>query len=52
MKRKIKYSNEPMGKEKVVADFLPSPEKLVIKKQNTKLTNSVSAKNDLQQKGK
>ena len=31
MKRKIKYTDEPMGKLKVVNDFLPPPDQLVLK---------------------
>jgi hypothetical protein len=31
MKKKIHYSNEPIGEIKIIKDFLPSPEKLVIK---------------------
>lgn len=39
MKNKIKYSDEPMGKLKVVVnDFLPPPEQLVLKEDNVKVT--------------
>ena len=38
MKKKIKYTNEPMGKVRVVADFLPSPEELVLKDETVKVT--------------
>ena len=38
MKNKIKYSDEPMGKLKVVNDFLPPPEQLVLKEDNVKVT--------------
>ncbi len=38
MKNKIKYTDEPMGKLKVVNDFLPPPEKLVLKEDNVKVT--------------
>jgi hypothetical protein len=38
MKSKIKYSDEPMGKLKVVNDFLPPPEQLVVKEDNVKVT--------------
>lgn len=38
MKNKIKYSDEPMGKLKVVNDFLPPPEQLVFKEDNVKVT--------------
>ena len=31
MKRKIKYTDEPMGKLKAVNDFLPPPDQLVLK---------------------
>jgi hypothetical protein len=31
MKSKIKYTNEPMGKLKVVNDFVPPPDQLVLK---------------------
>lgn len=42
MKKKIKYTNEPMGKVKVVADFLPSPEDLALKDETVKVTISLS----------
>ena len=38
MKSKIKYTNEPMGKLKVVDDFLPPPDQLVLKEDNVKVT--------------
>jgi hypothetical protein len=38
MKNKIKYSDEPMGELRVVRDFLPSPEQLVLKEENVKIT--------------
>jgi hypothetical protein len=38
MKNKIKYSDEPMGKLKVLSDFLPPPEQLVLKEDNVKVT--------------
>ena len=38
MKKKIKYSDEPMGKLKVVDDFLPPPEQLVLREDNVKVT--------------
>ncbi len=43
MSEKIKYSNEPIGDLNLVADFLPSPEELVLKQQNTKITISLSS---------
>ena len=42
MKKKIKYSNEPLGEVKIVSDFLPSPEELVLKEENLKVTISLS----------
>jgi predicted DNA binding CopG/RHH family protein len=41
MKRKIKYTEEPMGSLKVVKDFLPPPDKLVLKEDNVKVTISL-----------
>ena len=38
MKSKIKYTDERMGKLKVVSDFLPPPEQLVLKEDNVKVT--------------
>ncbi|MEW6110349.1 MAG: CopG family transcriptional regulator [Nitrospirota bacterium] len=38
MKSKIKYTNEPMGKLKVIKDFLPPPEQLILKEENVKVT--------------
>lgn len=37
MKKKIKYTNEPMDLE-IVDDFLPSPDKLIPKEENIKVT--------------
>lgn len=42
MKKKIKYTDEPIGKVKVVTDFLPSPEELVLKDETVKVTISLS----------
>ena len=42
MKRKIKYTNEPIGKVKVISDFLPSPEELVLKDETVKVTIALS----------
>lgn len=38
MKSKTKYSDEPMGKLKVIKDFLPPPEQLVLKEEHVKIT--------------
>ena len=42
MKSKIKYTEEPMGKLMVVKDFLPSPDQLVLKEENVKVTISLN----------
>lgn len=38
MKRKIKYTSEPLGRVRVVKDFLPPPEQLVLKDEPVKVT--------------
>ncbi len=43
MNKAIKYSDEPLGKLKVVTDFLPSPSELSRKNENTKITISLSS---------
>ncbi len=40
--KKIKYTDEPMGKVKVVSDFLPAPEELVLKDETVKVTIALS----------
>lgn len=40
--KKIKYTNEPIGKIKIVTDFLPPPEELVMKEESIKVTLSLS----------
>jgi len=42
MKEKIKYTDEPMGKVRVITDFLPSPEQLALKDETVKVTLSLS----------
>lgn len=42
MKSKVKYTSEPMGKLRVVDDFLPAPEELVFKEDNVKITMALS----------
>ena len=42
MKAKIKYTDEPMGKVKIIADFLPSPEELALKDETVKVTLTLS----------
>lgn len=38
MKTKIRYSEEPMGELRVIEDFLPPPDQLVLKEENVKVT--------------
>jgi len=38
MKKKIKYSNENIGRVKIVDDFLPKPEELIFKEDTVKVT--------------
>ena len=42
MKAKMKYTDEPMGKVKVISDFLPSPEELALKDETVKVTIALS----------
>ncbi|MFH2011740.1 MAG: CopG family transcriptional regulator [Pseudomonadota bacterium] len=41
MKTKTKYTDEPIGELRVVKDFLPSPDQLVLKEDNVKVTISL-----------
>ena len=41
MKSKIKYTEEPIGELKVIKDFLPPPDQLVLKEENVKITISL-----------
>ena len=34
---KIKYTKEPMGELRVIKDFLPPPDQLVVKEENVKV---------------
>jgi predicted DNA binding CopG/RHH family protein len=38
----IKYTNGPVGKIKVVSDFLPKPKDLVLKEETAKITISLT----------
>jgi hypothetical protein len=38
MRNKIKYTDEPMGRIRVIKDFLPPPDQLVLKEENVKVT--------------
>jgi len=42
MKNKIKYTDEPLGKLRIVDDFLPPPEDLLFKEENVKITITLS----------
>ncbi len=42
MKKKIKYTDEPLGQVKRVSDFLPSPEELALKDETVRVTISLS----------
>ncbi len=41
MSNKINYTDEDIGKIEIVKDFLPSPNKLVLKEDNVKVTISL-----------
>ncbi len=41
MKTKTKYTEEPMGNLRIVKDFLPPPDKLVLREDNVKVTISL-----------
>ena len=38
MKSKIKYTDEPLGALRVIKDFLPPPDQLILKEENVKIT--------------
>jgi predicted DNA binding CopG/RHH family protein len=42
MRRTVKYTDEALGKLEIVKDFLPSPDKLVLKEDGVKVTLSLS----------
>ncbi|MGA7978880.1 MAG: CopG family transcriptional regulator [Chromatiaceae bacterium] len=42
MSKPIQYSDEPIGEIRLVPDFLPSPEQLVLRSRQTKVTISLS----------
>ena len=42
MSRKIQYTDEPMGKLRVIEDFLPSPEQLAVTEESVKVTITLS----------
>jgi hypothetical protein len=42
MSAKIKYTDEPMGRPRVIPDFLPAPEDLVLREEGVKVTLALS----------
>lgn len=42
MKRKVRYSDEPLGRLEVMEDFLPPPNQLVLRDDGVKVTISLS----------
>ena len=42
MTAKITYTDEPLGKLKIVPDFLPSPEELAFREEGVKVTIALS----------
>ena len=42
MKKKTRYSDEPLGNLQIIDDFLPPPEKLAFKEENVKVTIALS----------
>ncbi len=42
MRKKIKYTDEPIGAVTVISDFLPSPEDLVLREETVKVTLALS----------
>jgi predicted DNA binding CopG/RHH family protein len=42
MKKKMVYTDEPMGEIRLINDFLPSPEELALKDETVKITISLS----------
>ena len=41
-KKRIKYTDEPLGEIRIIDDFLPPPEELVFKEENVKVTITLS----------
>jgi len=44
MSAKVKYTNEPLGDVKVIADFLPSPAELAFNEEGVKVKLALSKK--------
>ncbi|WP_089728445.1 BrnA antitoxin family protein [Candidatus Thiosymbion oneisti] len=43
MSKPIQYSDGPIGEVRLVPDFLPSPEELALRREQTKVTISLSS---------
>jgi len=43
MKKKIKYTDEPMGEVREIKDFLPLPDKLVLRDEKVKKAKADSS---------
>lgn len=43
MSKRIRYSDESIGEIRLIADFLPSPEELALKNEQTKVTITLSS---------
>jgi len=43
MSKQIHYTDEPLGKIELIADFLPSPAELAARDKNTKVTIALSS---------
>ena len=43
MSKQIRYSDEPIGEIRLVPDFLPSPDELALKNEQTKVTIALSS---------
>ncbi len=42
MRKKMIYTDEPIGNVKIIQDFLPSPEELTLKEETVKITISLT----------
>jgi predicted DNA binding CopG/RHH family protein len=42
MNNSIQYTDEPLGEVQIISDFLPSPDELVLRQQQTTVTISLS----------
>ncbi|NLW05389.1 MAG: BrnA antitoxin family protein [Pseudomonadaceae bacterium] len=43
MNKQIQYTDEPLGETRLIVDFLPSPQALKLKNEQTKVTISLSS---------